>query len=234
MDTFDWTCPFCGRHATITENSVHVDTTRLTIKNVDGNRALTSIFIVCPNPKCKKFMLKVTLSPTFYNTGIGCSEGAVIQEWDLIPSSRAQTFPEYVPQAVRGDYNEACLIAKLSPKASATLARRCLQGILRDFWSVKAGRLVDEIEQIKVKIDPLTWEAIEAVRKVGNIGAHMEKDINMIVDVEPQEAELLIGLIETLIKDWYIAREERKARLTSISQLAQQKDAAKQGGKDTS
>lgn len=99
---------------------------------------------------------------------------------------------------------------------------------------MKAGRLVDEIEQIKVKIDPLTWEAIEAVRKVGNIGAHMEKDINMIVDVEPQEAELLIGLIETLIKDWYIAREERKARLTSISQLAQQKDAAKQGGKDTS
>lgn len=97
---------------------------------------------------------------------------------------------------------------------------------MRDFWQVKSGRLVDEIEQIKDQVDPLTWDAIEAVRKVGNIGAHMEKDINVIVDVEPQEAELLIGLIETLIRDWYIAREERKARLNQISQLAQKKNSA--------
>jgi len=39
-------------------------------------------------------------------------------------------------------------------------------------------------------VDPLTWEAIDAVRKLGNIGAHMEKDINVIVDVDPEEAEL--------------------------------------------
>jgi len=230
MSTFDWRCPFCDRHATITTNSVHTDTTRLTIKNVDGDRALTSVFVVCPNPKCKKFTLRVLLRPTWYVQGRGHVEGDVIQEWCLTPSSKAQTFPEYVPQSIRDDYNEACLIASLSPKASATLARRSLQGILRDFWTVKPGRLVDEIEQIKDKVDPLTWEVIEAVRKVGNIGAHMEKDVNVIVDVEPHEADLLIGLIEMLIRDWYIAREERKARLTSISQLAQQKDAAKQGG----
>jgi hypothetical protein len=87
--------------------------------------------------------------------------------------------------------------------------------------------LVDEIEQVKDKIDPLTWDAIEAVRKVGNIGAHMEKDINVIVDVEPHEAQLLIGLIETLIKDWYIAREERKMRLSQISELAKEKGGTK-------
>ncbi|WP_372445280.1 hypothetical protein [Clostridium estertheticum] len=45
-------------------------------------------------------------------------------------------------------------------------------------------------------MDPLTWEAIDAVRTIGNIGAHMEKDINQIVDVESSEAALLI---ETLI-----------------------------------
>lgn len=226
MTTFDWTCPFCNRHATITEYSVHADTTRLTIKNADGERALTSVFVVCPNPNCKKFTLKLLLSPTWYSEGRGWTDGSAIQEWQLIPSSKAQTFPDYVPQAVRNDYSEACLIANLSPKASATLARRCLQGILRDFWQVRPGRLVDEIEQIKDKVDSLTWDAIEAVRKVGNIGAHMEKDINVIVDVEPQEADLLIGLIETLIRDWYIAREERKARLNQISQLAQKKNSA--------
>ncbi|MCC7300620.1 MAG: DUF4145 domain-containing protein, partial [Verrucomicrobia bacterium] len=131
------------------------------------------------------------------------------------------------PAAIVADYNEACLIQEASPKASATLSRRCLQGIIRDFWKVKAGRLVDEIEQIKDKTDPLTWEAIDSVRKVGNIGAHMEKDIDLIVDVDPSEAELLIGLIETLIRDWYVTREERKSRLLQIKQVAEQKEQAK-------
>jgi hypothetical protein len=57
----------------------------------------------------------------------------------------------------------------------------------------------------------------------------MEEDINLIVDVDPNEAELLIGLIETLIRDWYVSREERKARLLQIKQVADQKDQAKKG-----
>jgi len=104
--------------------------------------------------------------------------------------------------------------------------------VLREFWNVKPGRLVDEIDQIKDKTDPLTWQAIDAVRKVGNIGAHMEKDINIIIDVDPNEAQLLIGLIKTLIRDWYIAREERKNRLNQITAIAQTKDQAKQTKKN--
>jgi hypothetical protein len=111
----------------------------------------------------------------------------------------------------------------LSPKASATLSRRCLQGILRDFWGVKPGRLVDEINEIRPKVDPLTWDAIEAVRQLGNIGAHMEKDINIIVDVDPDEAKLLIELIETLLREWYIAREERKTRMGALVTAASKK-----------
>jgi hypothetical protein len=41
---------------------------------------------------------------------------------------------------------------------------------------------------------------------LGNIGAHMEADVNVIVDVEAGEAKLLIGLIETLVDEWYVAR----------------------------
>jgi hypothetical protein len=151
-----------------------------------------------------------------------------LQSWNLIPSSKAQQFPDYIPKVVIEDYNEACLIEGLSPKASATLSRRCLQGIIRDFWKVKPGRLVDEIEAIKDKVDPLTWDAIEAVRKVGNIGAHMEKDINILIDVEPQEAKLLIELIEVLIKDWYIAAQNRRNHLTTLIGVATQKEAEKQ------
>ena len=84
--------------------------------------------------------------------------------------------------------------------------------------------LYSEIDSIKDKIDPMTWDAIDAVRKVGNIGAHMEKDINVIIDVEPREAELLIGLIEMLLKDWYVVRQERQVRLEAIKGIAADKD----------
>ena len=102
---------------------------------------------------------------------------------------------------------------------------------------MKPGHLVNEIKEIEGKVDSLTWDAIEAVRKVGNIGAHMEKDINLIVDVEPQEAALLIGLIETLIKDWYVAKEDRKRHLFEIAKLAEtkkpKKDTSKVGAPPT-
>jgi hypothetical protein len=149
-----------------------------------------------------------------------------LEKWSLVPNSNAKTFPAYIPQPILDDYREACLIRDLSAKASATLSRRCLQGILRDFWSAKPGRLVDEIDQIKSRIDPHTWDAIDAVRKLGNIGAHMEKDINIIVDVDPDEAELLIGLIETLLLEWYVAREERSARMGLIVSAAASKKSS--------
>jgi hypothetical protein len=224
---FDWTCPFCSRHATLTDESTHADSTTLRIANSIGPCRLHSYFYVCPNPKCKKFSLFLSLNKLEPN-GLGSlEEKGQLHFWKLIPNSHAQTFPAYVPKAIIDDYNEACLIQDLSPKASATLSRRCLQGIIRDFWKVKPGRLVVEIEAIKNKIDPLTWEAIEAVRKVGNIGAHMEKDIDLIVDVEPQEAELLIGLIELLVKDWYVATENRKVHLQNLVAVADKKEKEK-------
>jgi Domain of unknown function (DUF4145) len=199
----------------------------MTIPNTNGACRLRSIFYICPNSNCKKYSLFLSLSKLESNGIGGWHEGGQIQFWQLIPNSKAQAFPDYVPKPILADYNEACLIKDLSPKASATLSRRCLQGIIRDFWKVKPGKLVNEIAEIENKIDPTTWQAIEAVRTVGNIGAHMEKDIDLIVDVEPQEAELLIGLIEILIHDWYVNREKRKNHLSSLIAVADQKDAAK-------
>ena len=146
-----------------------------------------------------------------------------ILSWNMKPQSHAKQFPNYVPKPIITDYQEACLIQNLSPKASATLARRCLQGMIRDFWGVKERTLFAEINGIQANVDPQTWQAIDAVRSVGNIGAHMEEDINLIIDVDPNEAAALIKLIEMLIKDWYIAKQERSNNLTSVIDMANQK-----------
>ena len=129
----DWTCPFCNRHATITEESRHSGATFLTIKNAEGMRGVVTSFVVCPNPKCKKFTLTVSLHeandpPPVHNWKIVKH----IRTWTLIPSSRAQPFPDYIPKAILDDYNEACLIRDLSPKASATLSRIRKSTLLTD------------------------------------------------------------------------------------------------------
>ncbi len=62
----------------------------------------------------------------------------------------------------------------------------------------------------------------------------MEQDINIIIEVEPNEAELLIGLIEILLKDWYIVKHEREEHLKGIIDVAQEKKQAKQIKKEDS
>jgi hypothetical protein len=99
--------------------------------------------------------------------------------------------------------------------------------MIRDFHDISKGRLKDEINALKDRVAPQTWQAIDTVRSVGNIGAHMEKDINVIVDVDPQEAAMLIGLIEMLMEDWYINRHEREQQLSNIVALGEDKEQAR-------
>ena len=227
MINFSWTCPFCDRPVTITESSVSSQKHYFKIENADGERIFVTTAIVCPNPKCKKFTFHVDERKISRDPSGKASQGPVLNHWSLIPPSRAKVLPSYVPQAIKDDYTEACLIVEPSPKASATLSRRCLQGMIRGFFGVSKPRLVDEIEAIKDKVDPATWDAIDAIRSIGNIGAHMEKDINVIVDVDPGEAEELIKLIELLIEDWYVNRHKREVQLKAVLKIKAEKDAAK-------
>ena len=57
----------------------------------------------------------------------------------------------------------------------------------------------------------------------------MEKDINLIVEVDADEAGLLIQLIETLLEEWYVQRHERQQRMAKIKVAAATKDAVRKG-----
>jgi len=230
MDNFSWTCPVCDRPTTITDNDRKAGETVLAINNKEGERKAITTFIVCPNPECKKFTLSISVNRTRRIAGTTSyywETGKELNRWRLIPFSEVKVFPDYIPHPILEDYKEACLIKDLSPKASATLSRRCLQGMIRDFWGIKKKRLIDEIEALKDKIDSLTWKAINAVKEIGNIGAHMEKDINLIIDVDPNEASQLINLIEMLLKEWYINRYERQKQLNGIVKTADIKKGKK-------
>lgn len=227
----EWECPFCSKASIITEYNYSSAQAWFDIANAHGNIVLLSEFIVCPNPKCREFTLSASMgdyTEVASSTGGRKSIKQWVKRWPLVPASQAKVFPSYVPKPIRDDYVEACLIRDLSPKASATLSRRCLQGMVRDFWNIQKDRLADEIKALKGRVDSVTWDAIDAVRSVGNIGAHMEKDINVMIDVDPEEAAKLIALVELLIQDWYIAREDRKNRLAAVIEVGKEKKEAKE------
>lgn len=135
---------------------------------------------------------------------------------NIYPRAAFMHVPDYVPEAIRTDYQEACTILQDSPRAAATLCRRCLQGMIRDAWGISGGSLNDEITQLKSMIPPLQWSVLDALRKLGNIGAHMEKDVNLIIDIDRDTAAKLIAAVERLIKDWYIDRHETNELYNSI------------------
>lgn len=225
MDNFPWTCPYCNRATTITNANYSRGTFKFFDENKEKSRLGVLVeSITCPVPTCREYSIKASLHKVHATTDHLMVK---LMDWQLRPQSNAKPFPPYIPAPIREDYEEACSIKDLSPKAAATLSRRCLQGIIRDYWGISKARLIDEINELKGKVDQSTWDAIDAVRNIGNIGAHMERDINLVVDVEPEEAQLLIGLIEILLKDWYIARHERQQHLQGIVSLAKEKSAAK-------
>lgn len=136
------------------------------------------------------------------------------------PNSQAMQFPEYIPECIRADYEEACAIVDLSPKASATLSRRCLQGMIRDFWNIHKNTLFDEIEALEGQVPATQKQVIHSLRQIGNIGAHPEDDVSLIVDIIPEDAGKLIKIIELLMKQWYIERYETEKLIKDVNVLS--------------
>lgn len=237
MEAFDWICPFCGTATTIGDYNYRVTSADVVGRSKFGSAVLLVRSISCPNNSCKELQIEASLHRHGLPAGQSSGPHAIrekYESWKLRPKSRIKPQPEYVPLEIRNNYAEACLILNDSPKASAAMSRRCLQGIVRDFWNIpqnKRGNLGAELTYIKDQVDIDTWDAIQAVRSVGDIGAHMEKDVDLIIDVEPKEAELLIELIETLLDDWYVEREKRRQRNSAMKALAASKLEAKRLGK---
>ena len=201
-------CSFCNQIMTVN----YTTKSTIPVHFVNDGRArnyLNVVMHLCPN--CGEMTIFACESDAF--------EGTVM----INPQSHFKIYPDYVPVAIRKDYEEACSIIDLSPKASATLARRCLQGMIRDFWGIVKGSLFEEINELQSHVPAQQWLAIDALRKIGNIGAHMEKDINIIVDVDPDEAHKLIRLIEVLIDKWYIARNDEAALFSELTSMADNK-----------
>ena len=216
FDAKTYRCPFCGHDqaysgsigSALVGSCLH--TYDWQIPQEDGPSSLKIVWLTCANKECRKTCI------TSFNR-------VDKSQYDIYPVVTFVHYPDYIPETIRTDYEEACSIIDRSPKAAATMFRRCLQGMIRDFHRISKARLIDEIEGLKEVVPAAQWRAIDAIRKIGNIGAHMEKDVNQIVDVDAAEANVLRGMIELLMDKWYIARHDEEALCSTVTEIASKK-----------
>lgn len=150
------------------------------------------------------------------------------------PFSNPIRFPDYVPQQIRKDYEEACAIARLSANAAAVLLRRCLQLMIRDFWKIDNYNLGNAFKTLKREHTEEISDyeiLIDALIESGDSGAHPNEFEEQIANVEHVYVEFLINCTEQLIKDWYVKKHEKnKQQSEALAILERFKSARKAAG----
>ena len=230
-DGFNWTCPTCARHTTITSPNVKAKSMGL-ITNASPDDAgvhVRAVLIDCPNQDCQAQSFKIQVRRAVRDRhhsdipDLDSTRSVGVGEFTFLPTS-AQPLSRWAPSQVSEDYNEAYLIRALSPKASATLARRALQGMIRDFFQLpKLPTLHLELKAIEEKCEPEIFSAMMAMKSVGNIGAHPGREASLMVDVERGEPEALLDLIHLLDQEWYITRAEKAKRVERMRSIGASK-----------
>lgn len=126
--------------------------------------------------------------------------------------------PDLEPE-IKEVYDEARAILALSPRAAATLVRRCLQHLIRAKLGINEKRLYDEIEKAikREELTKTTQGQLHHIREIGNWGAHPAEDASQsIIDVNHEEAAYTFEVLEMLFQDLYVApakAAQMKARI---------------------
>lgn len=118
------------------------------------------------------------------------------------------------------DFREAVAVFPKSKKASAALARRCLQLVLVEQGGAKTRDLATQIDEVLTTLPPSLAENVDAIRQVGNFAAHPLKSTSTgeIADVEDGEAEWLLDVLEELFGYYYVAPAKAAEKRAALNQ----------------
>ena len=199
-------CPHC--RVTIHENP--------TRQQIVHRNKLTGFYVTSHHcPACDKYIL-------FLDDSDEQAVGNVVQ---IVPAGNSrEPVPVEVPRNIAADYTEACNTLPISAKASAALARRALQSILRE-QGYKAKGLATEIDlllnetDLRKAITMSLRQTIDGIRNFGNFSAHPVSDLTtlQIIDVEPHEAEWCLEILEEIFQHFYVRPEEAKKRKAALN-----------------
>ena len=220
----EWVCPHCQLAMYVQEEGLQVEHVDIGLPRI-GPTHLRIIAIVCPRARCRELSLQIAL-------GTPARQGYSYRHVGSIPRlSQAKSFPAEagIPDEVIADYREGAAILRESPKAAATMFRRALQGMIRHRWGIKnKPHLYAEIKAIRHQVSAEVRQALLDVKDMGNIGAHMEQDVNLVLDVTAEEASALMAVIEMVMNDWYVEQMHRKTALAEVHEITEAKRIQRQ------
>jgi hypothetical protein len=165
-------------------------------------------YMVCP--ACGRALLTIEVR----------NEMRALGTWPIYPRFATRPpAPVEVPVEIAEDFNEASAVLTISPKASAALSRRCLQGVLRH----QGYTHKDLAPAIQTALDSRTLPAalaenLDAIRNIGNFAAHPMKDkqTDAIMPVEPHEADWNLEVLEGLFDHYYVQPAKAAARRAAL------------------
>jgi hypothetical protein len=168
-------------------------------------------------PECRKQVIWLNEL-----SGSAVDDHKIIQTTLLYPKHVQKVLPDGVPRTFADAYLEAQQTLEVSPRASAALSRRTLQQLIREEEGIVDRNLYREIGQLLEKNTLPTFLAqdVDAIRHVGNFGAHPETDQNSgeIIEVEPDEAEWVLSVLKALLEFYFVDRARSAARRAALNE----------------
>ena len=180
-------------------------------------------------PSCKESVIMIGLAEP---GSPGCDGLYFLSEHLVYPFSIQRIkISDAVPEYIQQDYREACGILDRSPKASAAMARRVLQSVLREQGYV-FDRLYEQINDVlnESGSDRTLPEAlkrkVDAVRNVGNMSAHPFEaaDGTGIIDVSQGDADFCLDIVGEVILHYYTDRTEVEEKIADIDKKLDKAD----------
>jgi hypothetical protein len=209
-------CPRCGK-------AFHDAWTNTELPWVQGtNKGLLAHMTICP--ACQNATIELSERQHSQQPPGGPAQITIIQRFRVHPTNifRSPT-PVEVPPDIKDDYEEACKVLPLSPKASAALSRRCLQAILQEQGYTQRD-LVQQIDallneaNLTKAIPTALRDTVDAVRNFGNFSAHRISDQTtlQIILVEPEEAEWCLNILEDMFDHYYVKPAQAATRKAAL------------------
>jgi Domain of unknown function (DUF4145) len=193
--------------------------------DVDGSWMLSHT--TCPD--CKRLIIRLVNGAGVADPRTGALISLLVahKELQVYPRGSGRSpCPNEIPNQISEDYKEACLVLPDSPKASAALSRRCLQNVLRESANVKHGDLYDEIQQVldSGKLPAQIADGLDAVRAIGNFGAHpiKSKHTGEVMPVAVGEAEWNLDILESLFDFYYVQPALLAAKKAALNKKMQE------------
>jgi len=208
-------CPHCGK-------AFH-----------DTSTSADLVYVPSKAAPCVQWIASTTVCPACKNPTItlvqlrweqGAHKGMFLNAFRAYPPNTfRKPTPAEVPPDIKDDYEEACKVLPLSPKASAALSRRCLQAILQEHGYTQRD-LVQQVDALLNETDPTKAiptalrQTVDVIRNFGNFSAHRITDQTtlQIIPVEPEEAEWCLNILEDMFDHYYVKPAQAAARKAAL------------------